>query len=516
AGVSPTAAGRGTALTLAIERPDGHARLRSLRISLPPGLVGSLAAVAPCALELALAAACPDSSRVGSATALAGTGATPAALAGAVYLTGPVGTAPAGLAVSVAARVGPIDLGSVVTLAEIHVRPADVGIDVVTRDIPQIHEGVPIALRRLELRLDGQGFLRNATSCAPAELVAEFTGTGGEQARDSAPYQPSGCDNLPFAPELELRADRSGRGPALRSILKLPDGHANARRLVVTLPNGIGPNLEVAQRACTPERFAASRCPEAAQIGSATVQTPLLSAPLSGPVVLLMQPGKVVLGLAILLRGQLPLVVRGGVEFSGSRLQTVFDGLPDVPLSRFELTLDGGGGGALVLDRALCKRRGVKARAGLTAHSGATRNLRPPLRLAGCRSARRPRASATLRLTRGGRALLKLRVNAANRRLEALRLTLPKALQLAPNALSRATRVRADGRRGAGRFRGREQALTIQLPPGRPARRIALTVLPDALRTTRKLQRGDQPTLRLRLTPARGQRVNLRTRATVR
>jgi hypothetical protein len=97
AGVSPTTAGRGTALTLAIERPDGHARLRSLRISLPPGLVGSLAAVKPCALERALAAACPDSSGVGSATAVAGTGPTPAALAGAVYLTGPVGTAPAGL-----------------------------------------------------------------------------------------------------------------------------------------------------------------------------------------------------------------------------------------------------------------------------------------------------------------------------------------------------------------------------------------------------------------------------------
>jgi hypothetical protein len=230
--------------------------------------------------------------------------------------------------------VGPIDLGSVVTLAEIHVRPADVGIDVVTRDVPQIHEGVPIALRRFELRLDRPGFLRNATSCAAAELVAEFAGTGGEQARDRAPYQPSGCDSLPFAPELELRADRSGRGPALRSILKLPDGHANARRVVVTLPNGIGPNLEVALRACTPERFAAGQCPETAQIGSAKVQTPLLSAPLSGPVVLLVQPGKVVPGLAILLRGQLPLVVRGGMEFSGSRLQTAFDGLPDVPLSR--------------------------------------------------------------------------------------------------------------------------------------------------------------------------------------
>jgi hypothetical protein len=181
-----------------------------------------------------------------------------------------------------------------------------------------------------------------------------------------------------------------------------------------------------------------------------------------------------------------------------------------------ELIFDGGRGGPLVLDRALCKRRGVKARTGLTAHSGATRNLRPPLRLAGCRSARRPRASATLRLTRGGRALLKLGVNAANRRLRALQLKLPKALRLAPDALSRATRVRADGRRGAGRVRGREQALTIQLPPGRPASRLALTVLPEALRTTRKLQRGDQPKLRLRLTTARGQRLNLTTRATVR
>ena len=101
-----TAAGRPAgAVTLEISRPDGSQDLSRVTTELPPGLAGSLKGIPVC--SGAAAGSCPAETRVGSVSALAGSGDAPVTLGGTVSLTGPVDGGLAGLAIAIPGRVGP-------------------------------------------------------------------------------------------------------------------------------------------------------------------------------------------------------------------------------------------------------------------------------------------------------------------------------------------------------------------------------------------------------------------------
>jgi hypothetical protein len=115
--LSDSSAGASPAMTLTVTRPDRDQELGSLRVSLPPGLLGYLAmdGLSLCSPASAASGSCPASSRVGSVAATSGPGTSPVTLNGDVYLTSaPRSGAIAGLAVVIPARVGPVDLGRVV------------------------------------------------------------------------------------------------------------------------------------------------------------------------------------------------------------------------------------------------------------------------------------------------------------------------------------------------------------------------------------------------------------------
>ncbi|MBI5106050.1 MAG: hypothetical protein HZB46_13905, partial [Solirubrobacterales bacterium] len=372
ADVSDARAGAGTALSVRVTRPDRQLRLGGMSVSLPPGLTGRLGAVAMCPAADAREGRCPPAARVGSVALTVGTGEAPLPLSGDVFLTSGFDGALAGLAMVVSARVPALDLGTVAVLARLALRD-DGGIDVVTEGLPQAVEGIPVAYRSIELRIDREGFLQNATSCAAQAVRGTITAVDGTAVAAEAPYAATGCAELPFGPRMRASLGAPGEvakgaHPPLAVTVEQDDGAAALRRAAVTLPAGLGIDLANLTTLCSDEQFAARACPPASRLGSVEADTALLPFPLSGPVHLLRPAaGATLPGMGVdlgLLR------MRAGVALTADgRIQTIFEGLPDVPLRRLTLTVDGGRRGALRLSRDLCGRESHLAGA-FTSHAG--------------------------------------------------------------------------------------------------------------------------------------------------
>ena len=69
-------------------------------------------------------------------------------------------------------------------------------------------------------------------------------------------------------------------------------GEANTKKVVLTLPLGLGPDPSVAFGVqCTQADFAAHTCPEPTNVGTAVAESPLLAGPLGGSVFMVEPPG---------------------------------------------------------------------------------------------------------------------------------------------------------------------------------------------------------------------------------
>lgn len=458
-------------LELTVERPDRDQRLGRLSLSLPPGALGRLASVPFCPEEDAPTGSCPDASRVGTVTATVGSGPAPAELSGPVYAAGPYRGGVASLVTVLPGRVGPLDVGTVVLRNALSLRSSDGGIDVVSDDLPAFVGGIPVAVRRLSVRLDRPGFLINPTSCGPLSVNGVFASAEGGSASASAPFQATGCEQLPFAPLIS--AVIGGRGqtgrlkhPFLRTVIEQRAGEAAIRTTTVTLPPVVGPDVNALQHACPPEvaLSPSATCPDNTRIGTATAVSPLLPLPLSGPVYLLQVPGQPLPGIALDLRGLIGLRLPGKVTLDAQRrLVTQFDAIPDVPIERFELEFTGGRGGALQSVKDLCRSAGRVA-AAFGAHSGASSSRVVPLLVDGCST----RASLALRGVRSGRPRLDLTLRGATGALGFARveLSLPRAL----------AGVSRKARRGVQVYVGRHRVRGARASVRRS--RIVLTGLP--------------------------------------
>jgi hypothetical protein len=503
---STTAAGADTALTVRIERPDGQAHLLRSTVSLPPGLAGRLGSVPQCPVARARAAACGEDSRVGSAHVVVGNGPEPLALFARVYLTSGFGGGIAGLAIVVPASVGPIDLGTVVTLAKLDLRP-DAGIDVETEDLPQIVGGVPTVYRTVELTIDRPGFMVNPTSCAALPAHGAFTATDGEQAAADTAYQPTGCDRQPYAPKLSATIGAPGQTgagahPPLRTVVTQAPGEANTRHVEVTLPKGLGADPKALARACPAAQLAAGACPPSAVVGSVRADTPLLPAPLQGPVLIVKPQNGVLPELSLALHGPIDLRLRATVGFgTGGRLKTVFEGIPDVPLSFLALTLNGGKTGIVAAGKSLCGSSALRLDAGFESHGGAKRSQTVRAQVP-CRAASSTglKATATLTGVRHRRPALRLKVSAPARVRE-LRVTLPR--QLRARLQRRSTRVKG-------------RTVIVKLPKA-GKRSVDVRLAKGALRLAGRLKVGQRVTFKVTAIRLNGKKLSAtasaRTRA---
>ena len=182
-------------------------------------------------------------------------------------------------------------------------------------------------------------------------------GSEGTVATPSAAFQVANCTDLAFDPKLGLRfsgATKRRGHPALRALLRAQPGEANISKVVTTLPsNELLDNAHI-QAPCTGVQYALDACPAGSRIGSATAVSPLLGDPLSGPVYL--RSGKHKLpDLVVQLNGQVDIELLGRIDSTkGGGLRTSFETVPDVPVTRFVLSLEGGKKGLLQNSSDLC------------------------------------------------------------------------------------------------------------------------------------------------------------------
>ena len=406
AGTLQNQAGAFSPFFLRMFRTDGEQEITSFSAELPPGLTGKLAGVERCS-DAALAAAagksgaaetaspsCPESSYVGRSLVGGGVGPVLTYVPGRVYLAGPYNGAPLSVAAITSANVGPFDLGTVVVRSAFKIDPvtARVSVDAEGSDpLPHIIDGIPTHLRDIRVYMDREDFTLNPTNCDPLSLSATLTGTGGDFADpgdDSSAdlhehFQVANCANLGFNPRLHLRL--FGRGfarssnPRLRAVLVARPGQANIARTAVKMPSSLFLDQDHIRTICTRAQFATDTCPQRAIYGHAAATTPLLDNPLRGPVYL-RSSNNPLPDLVADLRGLVRVEVAGRTDSVRGALRNTFDVVPDAPVSKFVLLLQGGNKSLLVASQNLC-RGAQRARVNMLGQNGKRRLTRPKLRI---------------------------------------------------------------------------------------------------------------------------------------
>ena len=389
-------AGRYSPLVLRLKRENGSQRFGDLSLALPPGLSARLAGLRECsAAQIAAAVergsigegalerrdpSCPPASEVGLVTVGAGTG-TPLYLSGRTYLSGPYRGAPLSLAMITPAMAGPFDLGAVVVRAALRVDPRTARLTVATDPLPAIVRGVPLGIRSIAIDLNRPGFILNPTSCDPMAVNGAVTSLAGQVDSLSNRFQVGGCSQLPFKPKLSMRLlgpTHRGAHPGLRATLFTRRGDANLRRVRAALPTAALLDSRHIRAVCSREQLAAHACPAASVVGHVRTWTPLLDAPLEGPVFLRTSAGRLP-GLTARLHGQVDLELSGSLSSAQGRLWVGFGSLPDVPLDKLVLNMRGGKRGLLVNTGGVCAP-GTRVAVRLRSQSGRSRELSPQVR----------------------------------------------------------------------------------------------------------------------------------------
>jgi hypothetical protein len=348
-------------------RKDREDVATGLSVGLPTGLLASVKNVALCSDAQADSGTCPDASRVGSAMVAAGAGDHPYYLSNQpVSLTGPYKGAPYGLAIAVQAKAGPFDLGTVVVRQALNIDPDDAHVTVVSDPLPTIRDGVPLRVRRINVVVDRPGFMRSPTSCEAKAIGASVGSLGGQTVNLSSPFAVDGCSKLPFAPKLAMKLAGSketkvGGHPGIEALVTQRPGEAAIKSAEVTLPLSLAldPDHAASENLCEYADGLADRCPQKSVIGTATAISPLLKAPLTGKVFFVKgvrtdpKSGRQIRTLPTLLlelRGEVSLNLRSTSSVPDNKhLVTTFSMIPDAPLSSFQLKLDSGKNGILVV-----------------------------------------------------------------------------------------------------------------------------------------------------------------------
>jgi hypothetical protein len=386
AGTADPTAGRFSPFLLRVTRGDGEAGLSRLAATLPEGLLARLAGVPLCPEAEAPTGACPPASRVGGVTVGVGAGPSPLFVPEpgraptALYLAGPYEGAPYSLVAVVPAQAGPFDLGTVVVRDALRVDPVSTRVTAESDPLPRILEGIPISYRDLRVEVDRPGFTRNPTSCGAAAVESTLTSTDGRTASPAARFATADCAALAFSPRLSLRLagpTRRGRFPALTATLRMPaEGQAGLSRVQVTLPHSEFLEQAHIGTVCTRVQYAAHACPARSVYGHARAYTPLLDRPLEGPVYL-RSSDHTLPDLVASLDGPIHVDLAARIDSRHQGIRTTFSSLPDAPVTRFVLQMQGGRKGLLVNSRDLCAAGTGRATVAIDAQNGRSHDSRP-------------------------------------------------------------------------------------------------------------------------------------------
>jgi hypothetical protein len=374
-----------------------YAALSDVSVDLPPGLLGNLNAVEECPL-VKLAAingeGCPLSAQVGVARALLG-GEKAVSYRSSIFRVAPSGD-------GVVARFG-FFINQAVTFINVRIRSdADYGASADVSGIQSVSNilevettlwGVPGASSHDKQRflrneedlvetpprpsgIPPKPFLSNPTSCSgPLDVAfrADSYQERGKFVEAKAPLgEITGCDEVPFAPELSIvPTDHSaGAASGAEATLSIPYDESTAGKAssslhdaVIKLPEGLSVAAGQADglAACSASEVGygmspsvASHCPDASKIASAEIDSPSLPRPLEGAVYLRTpEPGHLTRawlitddqGLHVKIPGEFQLDPKSG-QITSLFLQT-----PQVPVRRITLRFPGGPRAALATPR---------------------------------------------------------------------------------------------------------------------------------------------------------------------
>jgi hypothetical protein len=269
----------------------------------------------------------------------------------------------------------------------------------VSDPIPNVFGGAILSIRQISLDLTKKEFTLNPTSCAKLASAATISGGGADPANPaawsaataSAPFQTSNCGGLDFMPKLTTRftgkkkTTRRAGHPTITATLEARAGDANIAAASLLLPHSELIDQSHIKTICTRVKLAANECPAAAIYGYAEAESPLLGEPLKGPVYLV-SSDHTLPDLLADLQGQVDIHLHGVIDQVHKRLRTTFDPIPDVPVSKFRLTMYGGERGIVVNQKNLCEKRWF-SRLEFDAQNGKQLiKKRLPLQVAACKS----------------------------------------------------------------------------------------------------------------------------------
>jgi len=414
AGTLNNAAGRYSPFNLRLTRNDGEQEFTRFSIKLPPGITGKLAGIPFCSdAQIAAAKArtgpnggqeelespsCPAASQVGRTLVGAGVGSLLTYVPGKIYLAAPYNGSALSIAAITAAKVGPFDLGTVVIRQALKINPetAEVFIDPTGSDpIPHVIQGIVVHARDIRAYVDRPDFVLNPTSCERTSTASTLLGSGLDFASDAddqpvtvtSPFQAADCANLGFAPKLALSlkgGTKRGAHPAFKAVLRARPGDANIGRAQVTLPHSEFLENAHIKTICTRVQFAqgsfpGEKCPQGSIYGYARAITPLLDEPIQGPVFLRSSSHPLPDLVAALHSGRIDVNLVGRIDsVKGGRIRNTFESVPDAPVTKFTLTMQGGKKGLLVNSTNLCKQT-HRAIADFTGQNGKKRVFKPKL-----------------------------------------------------------------------------------------------------------------------------------------
>lgn len=270
---------------ITVDNSASDENIKSIKLSLPDGMWGSLASVAakcPWAdanpVDQTVPGTCSAGSKVGTVVVDAKVDNSDARLRGTVFMTEPdpvnATTDPAALVIEVHAQVGGVDLGYIRTPARVGVRyaalPVSVptsnaargralGIDTNVESVPQSitdEHGRTVDFRvqkiQVDLKSDQQSpqkpLLTNPTKCSTAQLTSsidsyELTPTTVTPSDD---YTTTGCSNLRLAPatvDYTLSDHNADAVTGLQAEIEFPDNSPSLSEMIVSLSPGMAANM---------------------------------------------------------------------------------------------------------------------------------------------------------------------------------------------------------------------------------------------------------------------------------
>jgi hypothetical protein len=387
--------------TSTLTRQDGEQELKSMSLTTPPGLQGTLTGLTLCGEPQASLGTCGAESQIGEATVSAGAGPSPLSIGGGkVYLTGPYAGAPFGLSLVMPVVAGPFNLGPeghpLVIRAAVRVDPVTAANTIVTDPtgsyaIPSILEGILPQIKAIDITINRPAFIFNPTKCAPQSIDGAITSTQGATASVSTPFEATNCGSLPFSPR--LRASTVGRPSRANGIgfdVKIVQGvagEANAQSVKVDLPKQLPSRLTTLQKACLVKVFEANPadCPPGSIVGTANAVTPILPVPMTGPAYFVSHGGAKFPELVIVLQGYGVTIVLSGETFISKAgvTSSTFARIPDAPVSSFELDLPAGKNSALAAHGNLCASP-LHTPTTIVAQNGLVIKEDPKIKVSGC------------------------------------------------------------------------------------------------------------------------------------